>query len=43
MKLDPVILRDDFNIGEEDVLEREMIYGAIDGLYAKLKVAACPL
>ena len=43
LKLDPVILIVDFNIGDEDVLERAVIWGAMDGLYTKLKVAVWPL
>ena len=39
LKFNPVILIFDFNIGDEDLLEREVIWGAMDALYAKVKVA----
>ena len=39
LKFNPVILIFDFNIGDEDALERAVIWGAMDRLYTKVKVA----
>ena len=39
LKFNPVILIFDFNIGDEDFKEIAVIWGAMDGLYTKVKVA----
>lgn len=38
----PVIVIEDFKTGDDDVFDREVIIGAIDGLYSNGKMVNCP-